>query len=108
MAVKMAFRANLASIGKGSISRERLLLAENCIEATLFRTLFYTMVLQDYMNNLCLKQNNGVQRKISRIFCISCTNSDFDANYMTTEVFHADSKYAIHFFEKLFYLFFHH
>ena len=58
------------------------------------------------MNNLSLKQNNGFQMKIRQISSVSCTNSDFDANYMTTAVFHADSKYAIYFCEKLFYLFF--
>ena len=40
MADKMAAGPNLASIGKESISRERLFLAENCIEAKLFRTPF--------------------------------------------------------------------
>ena len=89
-----------------SISRERLLLAENCRGPKLFRIPFYTIYEHDYMNILCLKQNNGVQLKTSLIFCVSCTNSDFDANYITTAVFHADSKYAIDFFEKLSYLFF--
>ena len=27
------------------------------------------------------------------IFCVSCTNSDFDANYVNNAVFHADSQY---------------
>ena len=52
------------------------------------------------MNKLSLKQNNGVQMKIRQIYSVLCTNSDFDANYMTTAVFHADSKYAIYFCEK--------
>ena len=58
------------------------------------------------MNNLSLKQNNGVQMKIRQIYSVLCTNSDFDANYMTTAVFHADSKYAIYFSEKLFLIYF--
>ena len=106
MADKMASRPNLAFIGKGSISRERLLLAENYKGSKLFRIPFYTIYEHDYMSNLCLEQNSGVQIKTRLIFCVSCTNSDFDANYMTTAVFHADSKYAIYFCEKLFHLFF--
>ena len=43
MADKMTARPNLASIGKESISRERLFLAENCIEAKLFRIPFYAI-----------------------------------------------------------------
>ena len=43
MADKMTARPRLASIGKESISRERLFLAENCIEAKLFRTPFLTI-----------------------------------------------------------------
>ena len=45
MADKMTARSYLASIGKESISRERLFLAENCIEAKLFRTPFLHYIM---------------------------------------------------------------